>query len=170
MDQNLDNEYLETIKDYLSNGYVQTLKNIPHHNSNRLEHSLNVSYKSYKVCKKMHLDYKSAAIAGLLHDFYFNTILECDKVKDKVKLFMNEHPEDALKNAEELFELNELEKDIILSHMWPTSKHIPKHKESFVVSFVDKFYSAKEFGKKWSYNISFISGVYFIFFMYNIFE
>lgn len=165
-----DKDYMALISAYFNDEHVQSLKNVPHHDSNRLNHSLKVSYLSYNLCKKMGLDYKCVAKAGLLHDFYFNRIEECSTIKDKITLFMNEHPEDALKNAEERFDISPLEKDIILSHMWPASKHLPKHRESFVVSLVDKFFSVKEFGRKLSYNLTFVTGAYCIFVMYSIFK
>lgn len=165
-----DSEYMSIIDKYLNDEMVQSLKNIPHHDSNRLLHSLKVSYQSYKICKNHKLNYVSAAKAGLLHDFYFNRIEECTNIKDKVKLFSNEHPEDAVRNADSRFGLTDLEKDIIISHMWPTSTHIPKHKESFIVSGVDKLNSAKEFTMKFNYSLSLIAGAYFIFIMYSIFK
>ena len=36
------------------------------------EHLIKVSYKSYKIAKKLDLDYVSVARAGLLHDFYLD--------------------------------------------------------------------------------------------------
>ncbi len=165
-----DKEFMDTIEPFLKEEKIQSLKNIPHHDSNRLEHSLKVSYSSYKWCKKMKLNFQSAAKAGLLHDLYYNRIEECTTVKDKFFLFTNEHPEDAVKNASEIFHLTSLEKDIIVSHMWPASKHMPKRKESFVVSLADKYYSFFEVGLKWNYNLSFMTGVFFIFIMYSIFN
>lgn len=165
-----DKEYLDTISLYLGEEKVQALKNIPHHDSNRLEHCLKVSYKSYKICKALNLNYESAAKAGLLHDLYFNRIEECSIFKDKFLLFANEHPEDAVKNASELFHLSALEKDAILSHMWPVSKHAPRYKESFIISMVDKYYSSFEMTTKFSYKLSFMTGACFIFVMYSIFK
>ena len=172
LDKNIlaDKEYMSLVSTYFKDDLVQSLKNIPHHDTNRLDHSLKVSYLSYRLCKKLNLNYESAAKAGLLHDFYFNRIEECSRVGDKVKLFTNEHPEDAVKNAEERFYLTSLEKDIIVSHMWPVSKHMPKHRESFIVSYADKVYSFRECGMKASYRFSFTVGVYFIFLTYLIFK
>ncbi len=165
-----DTEYINIVRPYLYEEMVQSLKNIPHHDSNRLAHSLKVSHMAYEVCKKFNLNYISAAKAGLLHDLYFNRIDECFRVKDKIKLFMNDHPEDAVANAEKIFYLSPLERDIIISHMWPTSKHMPKYKESYIVSLMDKVSSLKEFSLKFNYNLSFMTGVYFIFIMYSIFN
>ena len=54
------------------------------------------------------------------------------------------HPKLALRNAERLTELSELEKDIITKHMWLCSTAIPKYKESYVVSLVDKYSAVYE--------------------------
>ena len=163
-----DKEYYNIIKNYYETSYVQTLKNIPHHkSSNRLEHSLRVSYKAYKLAKKNHLDYESTAIAGLLHDLYFNRINDMKTYKDKISLLTNDHPKDAVKNAKKYFKLNKLEEDIILSHMWPLSKYVPKHKESFIVGFSDKICTYNDVKEniciarnKLSYNL----GVYILLF------
>lgn len=163
-----DIDYYSIIKDYYETPCVQTLKNIPHHkSSNRLEHSLRVSYKAYKLAKKKHLDYESTAIAGLLHDLYFNRINEMKTYKDKISLLTNDHPKDAVRNAKKNFELNKLEEDIILSHMWPISKYVPKYKESFIVGYADKVCTYNDvkknitiFRNKLSYNL----GVYILLF------
>jgi uncharacterized protein len=54
------------------------------------------------------------------------------------------HPKLALKNAEENFQLSDLEKDIIVKHMWPLTVKFPKYKESYVVCLVDKYCSIQE--------------------------
>lgn len=165
-----DSDFMNVIANYFTDEQVQSLKNVPHHDSNRLNHSLKVAYHSYKICKKHNLNYESVAKAGLLHDFYFNRIEECNNFADKVKVFAKEHPEDALKNAEGRFYLTPLERDIIVSHMWPASVHIPKHRESLILSIVDKFYSLKEFGLKLNYRISLMMGIYFLFIVYSIYN
>ena len=164
----IDKEYFNIIKDYYNSKPVQTLKNIPHHkSSNRLEHSLKVSYKAYKIAKKHNLDYESTAIAGLLHDLYFNRINDMSTYKEKIELLTNNHPKDAVENAKKHFSLNKKEEDIILTHMWPISKYVPKYKESFVVGYADKACSFKDalcnyqlLKNKLSYNL----GVYLILF------
>ena len=115
-----------------------------HSNVTCLEHSMRVSYSSYRVCKYFGLDYRSAARGGLLHDFF----LYDWHVKNQRKgLHGFTHPRVALKNATEHFNLNETEKDIIEKHMWPLTIRLPKSKESFVVSIVDKYCSFMEITK-----------------------
>ena len=56
-----------------------------------------------------------------------------------------EHPKIALDNARKYFAVNEIEEDIIVKHMWPLTMVPPKYKESFIVSFADKYLSSREF-------------------------
>ncbi len=168
-----DKEYYKIIKDLYERKEVQTLDSIPHHDTGtRLEHSLNVSYKAYKIAKKHNLDYKSTAKAGLLHDLYFNRIAECKTKIDKIKLLTNGHPVDAIENASKFYELNKLEKDIIKTHMWPISIYMPKYKESFIVGYADKYCSFFDAKKKVKYKkdkLVYRFGVYVIMFMLTIF-
>lgn len=130
---NID-EYNIIIKDILSNDKVLELDNHIHHKTTRLTHSKRVSYYSYLVCKKLNLDYVSVARGGLLHDFFLNNYHD----ESSYKLLRN-HPLIAYNNASKYFNLNNKEKNIIESHMFPINiKHIPKYKESYIVSIVDK--------------------------------
>ena len=82
-----DQEYLQIIDNIMSNKEFRKIDNIKHHNTTRLDHSLKVSYYSYKIAKTLKLDYKDVAVGGLLHDFYIDKISDCANVKDKIKLF-----------------------------------------------------------------------------------
>ena len=82
-------------------------------------------------------DFRSAARAGLMHDLYF---FENTSVDENGQKLLKNHPFRALENSERIFELNEIEKDAIVNHMWPCiSLSRPRFKESMVVSFSDKF-------------------------------
>ena len=136
---NID-EYNIIIKDILSNDKVLELDNHIHHKTTRLTHSKRVSYYSYLVCKKLNLDYVSTARGGLLHDFFLNSYSD----EKSYKLLRN-HPLIAYKNASKYFKLNNKEKNIIESHMFPINiKYIPKYKESYIVSIVDKIVGVYE--------------------------
>ncbi len=64
-------EYLKCVSELLESENVKNLDNYSQHlNTSRLQHSINVSYYSYLICKRLKFDYKSAARAGLLHDLY----------------------------------------------------------------------------------------------------
>lgn len=141
----MNDEYENIIKDILANKEVMKLKETKHHDNNRLRHSLRVSFYSYKIAKKLHMNYKSIARAGVLHDFYFEQINEMEKFSDKLRMFRKEHTRIALKNSLKYFELSKLEKNIILSHMFPCNLTLPRYKESLVLCIVDKCVSTYEF-------------------------
>ncbi len=62
------------------------------------------------------------------------------------------HPKKALENAYNLFELNDKEKDIILKHMWPITIYLPKYKESYIITLVDKYCAIQESIKAYKSN------------------
>lgn len=137
-----NNEFYRIIYDILENETFQELKLYKHHYIyTRLEHSLSVSYYSYLICKFLKLDYKSATRAGLLHDLFF---YDCENKFTRPKNHIKSHPKIALQNAQQLFVLNNKEKDIILKHMWPvTFFQFPKYKESYVITITDKLSALK---------------------------
>lgn len=138
-------EFKNIIKDIAENPNVLALKE--HHQhiaSSRYSHCLEVSYYTYLICKKLGLDYVSAARGALLHDFYFYDWRN-KNVEGQKKFHLLRHPKIALTNAIDLFELNELEQDIIIKHMWPLTVKFPKFTESFIVTWVDKYCATAEF-------------------------
>ena len=144
----LDSDYVALIEDLIHCEEVQSLDIITHHHfSTRLEHSISVSYTSYKIAKKLKLDCRAIARAGLLHDF-FHEDRETFATNYAGYSHASHHPHIALKNARLLTELTDLECDIIVKHMWLATpacvRQLPKFKESYVVSIVDKYCATKE--------------------------
>lgn len=139
--------YYVLVSDLLEHDEVQRLKQFRHHvHTTRFQHSLNVSYYSYWLCRRFHWDAVSAARAGLLHDLYFYETSEYDREQAPNQIsHLTFHPKLALLNASMRFSLNAMEKDIIVHHMWPISRQRPQYKESFVVSFVDKYVAVLEY-------------------------
>ncbi len=162
-----DEEYLLIINNIMHNEEFKKMNNIKHHNTTRMDHSLKVSYYSYKIAKALKLDYKDVARGGLLHDFYTEEISNCDSIKDKVLLFSVKHPNEAVINASNQFELSEKEINIIKSHMFPIDYKVPKYAESWVVSLVDKVLSLGEVSKKFSYKLTYVFNLYLLF-VFNI--
>lgn len=139
-----DDEYIALVKDILDNKSFLSMQNyIQHGNTSCLSHSINVSYLSYKWCKKMGLNAKSAARAGLLHDlFLYDWHL---RPREKGELLHGfEHPKKALENAQREFELTKMERNIILRHMWPLTLTPPAYKEAYAVVYYDKYCSLLE--------------------------
>lgn len=155
-------EYNKIVSHILEDKDFQKLKEVRHHDSNRLAHSLKVSYYSYKVSKILHLDYEQAACGGLLHDFFIERTVNYENPKDKFLLYTTKHPLLALKNAEEHFDITEKEADMIKCHMFPLDIRIPKYAESWVVNLVDTCVSTFEFSKKFGYQFSYLFNLYLI--------
>ena len=71
LSEDIDPEYLEDVSDILTNREFLALNCFKHHYATtRLMHSMNVSYISWLLAKKLGCDAKAAARAGLLHDFF----------------------------------------------------------------------------------------------------
>ncbi len=137
-----DKEYLSKVCDILENEEFKKMENIVHHEGNRLDHSIRVSYHSYKWAKFFKLNATQVARAALLHDFFLEDNQSFTK-KEKA-ITMIKHPKYALENSKKYFDLSPMEEDIILSHMFPVGSHIPKYFESWMVDFIDDIASIYE--------------------------
>lgn len=137
-----DAEYLELVADLIYTEEVQNLEQFKQHRySNRLDHSISVSYRSFLLAKKWKGDVRATARAGLLHDLFFYD-WRTEKSDEGSHAYV--HPRVALKNAKKLTEISELEEDIIVKHMFGATVALPKYKESYIVTFVDKYCAVKE--------------------------
>ena len=134
---NENSEFINIAGELINHPQLQRLKCYTHHiGTTRFTHSVKVAYLSYRIAKFLKLDYNSALRGALLHDLFFYDYKEegMGLLKHSFK-----HPEIALENALEICELNKIERDIILKHMWLADYKFPKYKESYVVTFADKF-------------------------------
>lgn len=133
----IEQEYDNWINDLIAHDLVRSMKKYNQHsNTNCLEHSLAVSYLSFRLCKLLNLDARAAARGGLLHDFF---LYDWHEKKGRKGLHGFHHPRIAQENAEKHFELGDKEKDIIRKHMWPLTLRLPKYRESLVVILADKY-------------------------------
>ncbi len=124
-------EFNQIVKDILENDKFIALKYERHHGISRLDHSLHVARMTYFMCQKLHLsDIAEITRAALLHDFYLN--------KENGNHAFTNHPDWALENANREFDLNPMQQNIIVSHMFPVGHAKPDCKESYLVSFADK--------------------------------
>lgn len=157
-----DKQYVKIIENIMQNDDFSKMKDIQHHNDTRLNHSLKVSYYSYKIAKALRLDYEDVARGGLLHDFYLGQVNEQKTLKDKLLLYTTKHPNEALDNASRVFDITEKEMDIIRTHMFPVDIKVPRYAESWIVSIVDKGVSLKEFYQKFSQKLSWTTNLYIL--------
>ena len=99
------------------------------------EHSLFVSYVSFRLARFFGWDYRAAARAGLLHDLYLYDPADRSAHPGSQCL---DHPEFALRNAMVLCpDLTENEKNAIVSNMFPLAVHLPRCREALVVNLAD---------------------------------
>ena len=93
-------EFINIIKDLINNETVQQMKNYRQHfNSSCFDHCLEVAYWSYLICKKLGLDYVSAARAGMLHDLFLYDWRNSKKKLNLEHFHAFIHPKIALENA-----------------------------------------------------------------------
>lgn len=138
-------EYYNIVRDILTNDKVNEMKKYrQHYDISTYQHCLNVSYISYKICKKLHWDYVSMARASLMHDLFLYDWREKREHKKISDLHAFKHPKIALENAKKISKLNKKEQDIIKKHMWPVTLALPRYKESYVITLVDKYSAMKE--------------------------
>lgn len=161
-------EYKKIVKDILRNKEFKKLYNIEHHGISRYEHLVKISYYSYIIAKKLKLDYKSVCRGGILHDFY----LDGDERNAKRKFFDTFiHPKKSLITSNINFNLNNIEKNIIISHMFPIYPALPKYKESILVNIVDKVLGLKEmileYHYKFKYNFNYLYVLTLLFLINN---
>lgn len=139
-------EFYEIARPIITHEVYLEMRNIPHHHGSVFDHCLGTAYVSYKIAKRMNLDYVSVTRGCLLHDFYLYKF----KRSKRSRLFteamqhLRDHPKIALTNALKYFELNAKEQDIIRNHMFPVG--LPRTKEAWIVSFVDKSLAIAEYG------------------------
>ena len=154
-----DLEYLEMVHDLMDHADVQRLANYTHHHiTTRLAHSIGVSYRSYRWAKRLGLDARAVARAGLLHDLFFYESI--DKHNAGPRGHNYEHPRIALENALKITELSDVEQDIILKHMFGATLDIPRYIESWIVTLMDKRCSIAEGSHYCSHKISYYLNQY----------
>lgn len=124
----------EITKDILDNKKFSKIANETHHGITRMTHSMRVARNTYKLSLKFHMDYVSATRAALLHDFFLNE--EFGSNLGWVQGII--HPNIAVHNAKGEFELSELECNAIEAHMFPMCATLPRYKESWLITCVDK--------------------------------
>lgn len=112
------------------------------------KHSRNVAYRSYILAKKLEkrynlkFDYDELIAGAYLHDLF---LYDWHEKSEEHKLHGFTHPKVASENAKKICNISGKEQSIIESHMWPlTITKIPKSKEAFVVSLVDKYSAVLE--------------------------
>lgn len=139
-----EEEYFSLVRDLYFSDEVQSLAQYEQHlEINRLQHVTSVSFISYKIAKKLKLDYRMIARGTLLHDLFYYDWRDASGNWHRPHGY--KHPVFAYYNAQELNkDISEPEKDMILHHMFPLTLSLPKYKESYILIFSDKYCAAQE--------------------------
>ncbi len=123
----IDTEQAQSMKTFIQHGHITTYT-----------HVLNVVCMSCRLNETLHAhsDRQSLIVGAFLHDFY---LYDWHDPTSNEGLHGFKHPVRALEKAQKQFELNQKEKNIIVSHMWPlTITRIPKCREAAIVCLSDK--------------------------------
>lgn len=139
--EDISSEFVEIVRDILEDEEFRKLSGyIQHVKTTRLIHSLNVSYISWKMARKLGCDERAAARAGLLHDFFLYRFSDPKPVKEFQAFY---HPKVAARNSKERFDISEKERLAILSHMFPLGP-LPTSREAWIITCADKFCATAE--------------------------
>lgn len=155
--QKSNDEFYSLVQDIVDNEKFNKLSTELHHGLSRYDHSMRVAKWTYKIGKKCNIKkLNETTRAALLHDFYTNEELKGNSGLKNLKV----HPNQALENSMKYFELDQVQQDIIKSHMFPCTLTVPKYKESWLVSGVDKLVGTYEMIR---YKFSLYLGIYLLF-------
>ncbi len=123
--------------------FPQTIQYKQHGSISIYEHSIAVAYMScWIACKlRFNVDYAALVRGALLHDYF---LYDWHDRSREHRLHAFSHPQKALQNACEDFELTPKEENIILRHMFPVTLIPPCCTESWIVCVADKFCALKE--------------------------
>ncbi|MDD3947091.1 MAG: phosphohydrolase [Clostridia bacterium] len=139
-----DRFFTQTIATVIETGRYAFLKNwVQHAGVSTYRHSLWVTALTYRLARKLKLkvDYCSLIRGSLLHDYY---LYDWHDKHKGLRGHGFKHPAISYKRASEDYMLNEIEKDMIVKHMFPLTPFPPKYKESFCLSLCDKIVSLLE--------------------------
>ena len=148
-----ETEYIRIVKSVAVGSHLTEEDSYTQHgNTSCLMHSLAVAYYSYRLASRLgaHKFAIPELIRGaLLHD-YFLYDWHVKPFHEENGLHGFSHSKTAWQNASKDFDLTLREQDIIKKHMFPlTLTKVPRYRESWIVTTVDKWLSLYEvFGRK----------------------
>ncbi len=135
---------MDNASDILLSSRMQSEKQfIQHGTVSVYEHSLGVTCLCLMIAVKLHLKVNRRALirGALLHDYF---LYDWHVPDQSHRLHGFTHAGQALKNAEMDFQLDDIERDMISTHMFPLNIKPPKYRESIVLCIADKICAARE--------------------------
>lgn len=126
-----------------SEGMQSEKQYIQHGMTTVYHHSVGVAGMSLYISRKLHLNVREKELVrgALLHDYFLYDWHDPDPSH---RMHGFHHAKTALKNADRDFILTDLEKDIIVKHMFPLNIRAPKYRESMIVCLADKICAVQE--------------------------
>lgn len=142
-------EFNEIIKEMLENEHYMALKEYSHHGEEDIiMHNIQVAQLAFRIASIFRLDVRSATRGAMLHDYFHYNWKEYKRGIFDFRHTKN-HPVISLENARANFDVNEVEADIIVKHMFPLTPALPRYKESYVVTMSDKLVAIANFAASW---------------------
>ena len=138
----LINAYGEDI--LLSDGMNKGAEHIQHGCVSVYEHCVSVAAMCLLLARALHIktDEKALVRGALLHDYFLYDWHTPDKTH---RWHGFTHPKCALGNAERDFYLSHIERNMIISHMFPlTIQAPPRCRESIILCIADKICAVRE--------------------------
>ncbi len=136
-------EFYYLVNEIIRHEEFQKRKNYQHHDESVYYHCYQVAKITFRVSRKLGLDYQNATIGALLHDFYYEDWQKNKKRKPIWQLHGFVHAAEAKENARRNFPqyFNPKVANIIERHMFPLTIKPPIYLESWLVCFIDKYVS-----------------------------
>lgn len=116
---------------------------LQHGSTTVYEHSIAVTFMALNIARKLKIKVNEESLikGSLLHDYF----LYDWHVSDPSHRWHGfTHARFSHDNAMRDFGLNEIEENMILSHMFPLGGPLPKYKESWILTCADKYCATKE--------------------------
>lgn len=142
--RSLTDDLLDLGSDILcSPGMAQTKQFAHHGHISVYDHSLHVARCSLHISRRLrlHTDERALVRGALLHDYYLYD-WHIQDGSHRWHGFI--HAKRALRNAERDFSLNDIERDMIVTHMFPMNLRLPHYRESLILTVADKLCSIQE--------------------------
>lgn len=142
-DRELIYRILDEIKANKKSRFALTGKYIQHGNTTVMAHVIEVAVMSCRIAEALRIKVnKRALIRGaLLHDYF---LYDWHEKRRGHNIHGFTHPYKALANADEDFILNDIERNVILRHMFPLTPVPPMCREAWIVCMADKYCSTRE--------------------------
>lgn len=107
------------------------------------EHSLAVAVLCLRIADvfSIRVERSSLIRGALLHDYFLYDWHVPDKTH---RLHGFHHAKSAAQNADRDFRLNPIERNMIITHMFPLNTAVPRYRESLILCVADKICASKE--------------------------